>query len=1464
MEQVLSSPRSHSDWESDQNSLGFLLLDMDNDVVTGNPEKAERHQRGEPGIVSLSFDEIFQENAFNLDDLFRASRYSGLEQTYPWEQSTECVSPWDEQPPHPQELPEKNCCDAMSGDVDTGDLISFSSTTPSPTHTSTSVQAARQYSPTQAMDLLQPIVVTDTGCPLDGFIRQAPLEPLLDQTLSPNLSLQRTTVIEEHLGSPSQVREATLDPSQSIAEQVGDLMCVDSENVLDLAAFFSAVEGSGRTAVCELEHSPTSLTPMPVFCPSSSSSPPCSYPDPPGGPTSLTLCIESHVQPCDRSCAPLLVTEATIAGMSTLRETNAPSASNIEIDSTPGIQATQSPVDLSESAAQSVHDKTGLGPVESIFPGLFTDCPVEKSQHDLRTGSLHEGDETLETKGEMENDLLSDLVPKTSLEQDLESVLSLDDLMASPDSVPEQTTPAESASPLQVSLFYESELTFDNSGEPDELSVNTHPPETSCHVSEDSDLSITCGPMPLMPSSGDSQEPEPLDSEKEAPADSFDALESQSDFDSSIASETRLTSVSPVVQTVLNISPEPAPETPGTVSPDSHCYRSTLPDDTENEQTINSCSEDILNDVHRLPHSPSLCTQEPPARLCQSDNASVDYTTQQYCNDLDGDTTKNEVPTIQKESENLSIGDHNCEHTHTQDAAPDECDAMLRQQNDTNGYAQSLPSEDHLICDDDNQNTHTLIDSRGENSVDTPVADSTTVPTEDLPSIATLPSPGSPRCEILHVQEEESEHRDNDQDQVTHSSESVPSPLDSTPLSAVDSQLTQVGVTMEQRRGVATPDSDDVRAEGETDLPVQCTQVDLPQVTDPLPNSSLTDSSPLADESPSEVCPPEEICTPLMEETIDVPDVPSHAEMALDLCVSSDAAQDGSVAADVVPVANVPTATPTPRDEEHSALQAVFQALDQDGDGFVRIEEFMEFATAYGAEQVKDLTRFLDPSGLGVISFEDFHRGITAISNGGSDPDFYRLQLSSADANGAAEEYDEQAEVSDSAYLGSESAYSECETFTDEDTGALVHPELHEDVETDSGIENTLTESEDRNRFSDLHGHALASVIGGEEEHFEDFGESNSDLLLANQEEGRAAPEGEGDPEPHPHPGSPMHRPQMLLSPSSSKRLSSKKAARHLLQSGGLDGMSDLSRDILDLADSDITDKVLLLERRVCELEKDSVASEEQHARLRQENLTLVHRANALEEQLKEQELRADENLQTLARRHRDTLSKLQRERDLEIENLQARLHQLDEENSELRSCVPCLRANIERLEEEKRKLQDEVEDVSDRLNEESESRRKMSDKLSHERHSNHKEKENTQELIEDLRKQLEHLQLFKLETEARRGRLPGAGLQEYNTHMRENELEQEIRRLKQDNRSLKEQNDELNGQIINLSIQGAKSLFTESLSESLASEINNVSRAELMEAIQKQEEINYRLQDYIDRIIVAIMESNPSILEVK
>ncbi|KAG8433220.1 hypothetical protein GDO86_017487 [Hymenochirus boettgeri] len=545
---------------------------------------------------------------------------------------------------------------------------------------------------------------------------------------------------------------------------------------------------------------------------------------------------------------------------------------------------------------------------------------------------------------------------------------------------------------------------------------------------------------------------------------------------------------------------------------------------------------------------------------------------------------------------------------------------------------------------------------------------------------------------------------------------------------------------------------------------------------------------------------------------------------------------------------------PSGHGDELARLRAVFDALDRDKDGFVKMEDFVQFATVYGAEQVKYLTGYLDPAGLGVINFRDFYRGISEIQNEDLDMQLYDMGYPSEEEPACSVDFDDIAafevtEVTDSAYVGSESAYSECETFTDEDTGVLATQEDQES-EVVGGVSRLPQPATPEGLELSLCDISVVTVTSHEEQ-FEDFGEGAEPDLFDTHE---------GDDNFTPSPDVTNR-----LSPSPDKRPSSRKEARRLQHSSFLEEEST-EQQVLNMAcdEPDLTDKVLYLEQRVSELERDAATTAEQQNRLRQENLQLLHRAHALEEQLKDQELLSDEVQCEETRKHRDEMRKMERDNGYQLSSLKARMQELENENSELRSQVPDIKATVQRLEEEKQKLLDEVESLQNQVKDNIELNQKLSGQLSKEKHNQQSQMERCQEVIEELRRELEQMQLVKLDMEHRLGLGNSAALQEYNSRTREAELEQEVRRLKQEQRALKEQNEELNGQIINLSIQGAKNLFSTTFSDSLAAEISNVSRDELMEAIQKQEEINLRLQDYIDRIIVAIMETNPAILEVK
>ncbi|XP_064819947.1 rab11 family-interacting protein 4A-like isoform X2 [Oncorhynchus masou masou] len=343
-----------------------------------------------------------------------------------------------------------------------------------------------------------------------------------------------------------------------------------------------------------------------------------------------------------------------------------------------------------------------------------------------------------------------------------------------------------------------------------------------------------------------------------------------------------------------------------------------------------------------------------------------------------------------------------------------------------------------------------------------------------------------------------------------------------------------------------------------------------------------------------------------------------------------------------------------------------------------------------------------------------------------------------------------------------------------------------------------------------------------------------------------------------------------LKANSPNRKISSTAFGRQLLHTSNFSSSNgsteDLFRDSIDSCDIDITEKVSYLEKKVAELENDTLMNGDLKSKLKQENTQLVHRVHELEEQLKDQEARAEQNTEEEQRRHREAYSRMERDKNTELELLLNRVQQLEEENGDISVNMCRLKSQTEKLDEEKQRMTDKLEDTSLRLKDELDLYRKMMDKLRQNRHEFQKEREAMQELIEDLRRELEHLQLFKLETEKPgHGHSSSSGLTEFNAKTREMELEHEVKRHKQENLKLREQNDDLNGQILSLSLYEAKNLFaTQTKAQSLAAEIDNASRDDLMEALKEQEEINFRLRQYMDKIILSILDHNPSILEIK
>ncbi|XP_006616368.1 rab11 family-interacting protein 4 isoform X3 [Apis dorsata] len=263
---------------------------------------------------------------------------------------------------------------------------------------------------------------------------------------------------------------------------------------------------------------------------------------------------------------------------------------------------------------------------------------------------------------------------------------------------------------------------------------------------------------------------------------------------------------------------------------------------------------------------------------------------------------------------------------------------------------------------------------------------------------------------------------------------------------------------------------------------------------------------------------------------------------------------------------------------------------------------------------------------------------------------------------------------------------------------------------------------------------------------------------------------------------------------------------------------------------------------------------EERYVRAKQENATLQARILMLEEAAKDAETRAEERLQAEQRRHRDWASRLERERQLQLENYAIKLQAIELEETSLRDEIARLREQLEKVKIEKNRLENDLEEARREIDSAHESERQAISRANEAHYQLKAVKEELTMKIEDQQ---------KIE-----------------------ELMQQVAQLQACNKSLEESRDELQAAAAlqagrellmlnpcNNSAEKGPSLAVELLAGMNQDQIDgqlsgdngepcNIS--EIKQALKEQQEVNTQLRAYIDGILLNIVENYPQLLEVK
>ncbi|XP_050739984.1 rab11 family-interacting protein 4B-like isoform X4 [Eriocheir sinensis] len=299
---------------------------------------------------------------------------------------------------------------------------------------------------------------------------------------------------------------------------------------------------------------------------------------------------------------------------------------------------------------------------------------------------------------------------------------------------------------------------------------------------------------------------------------------------------------------------------------------------------------------------------------------------------------------------------------------------------------------------------------------------------------------------------------------------------------------------------------------------------------------------------------------------------------------------------------------------------------------------------------------------------------------------------------------------------------------------------------------------------------------------------------------------------------------------------------------------------------SDLSHKVQMLQQQVGVLAENQSNTDDRFSRVRQDNAAYQERVVMLEEQLREAEHRHEERRAEEQRRNRELLARVEREKQLTVENFTIKLASLEKDKVALEEEARRTKAILDKLQKEKESLEDRVSEAEFTASALHQENVKMAEQGRRREDEGRVERERSAQVIEELRCEIERL---RAEEEAARKRSPSVEA----SGSPPPEVQATLKRLREENKGLAEQVEDLQAQLLTSHLEEGRTLVTATNNNSLAAEFEAMtseegSRSETIEKLKKSlkdsQEANQHLRAYIDGILLNIVENYPQLLEVK